>query len=360
MSPVLSWDREEKQPRKSTHEGVTVISYKLFNGSNFSALKFIIAGITIQLLFVLWILRNVRGACSVHSHDLNTLPAGVMIKIVRPQAKLVYDCHEYNRGAYALMFGPSVGNLVGVVEKQLSRKADVIITVCEPIAQYLRQLSGRPVVVLYNTIELSDAPPGEKSHYREKLGLHDFVIAFVGVPRPDYALEELIEAARAHSLRSDKKVSLVFVGNGPDIPHLQEISKDLDFVSFKYYLPLRLALEYVKASDLVYAVLRDTTDNQRIALPVKTFEAMACGVPTLLSHDTYSWTFVKHLGIGMAVNPPTAHEVELAIGFALSDPLTLEEMSKRAREAFFSQFNWNSMAQRLVDVYADFSSARRS
>jgi hypothetical protein len=98
--------------------------------------------------------RSVRGnldqRCKRHPlcHDLDTLPIGIAIKIVRNKVKTIYDAHE----EYSNMIGDfapsSIGAVIAAIERLLPRKADAAITVNEMLAN---RIQNRHVFVVRNT-----------------------------------------------------------------------------------------------------------------------------------------------------------------------------------------------------------------
>jgi glycosyltransferase involved in cell wall biosynthesis len=351
---VLSWDRSGGQPREAVHRGIRVVSFQVLSGKTFSKAKFALAAILFQVICYFWALKNLKGPYAIHVHDFNALGAGALLRATYPRTtKLVYDSHEWTLGAYSEWYSSAIGAIATAVEMKLIAFADVVITVSPPIANYLATITKSPVFVIYNTINRETVPQLDKETAKRELGLDGFVVSFVGIIRQDAAFDELIEAARRFRDKHVTGITFLIVGDGPEIGRIKQNAADLNgSVKFVPFLPRALALKYVRASDLTYAVYRNLGENTRVAMPWKLFESMACGTPVLVREGTYTWTFVSQLGIGLSVGSGTADEVSHAILLAFEQPERSREMSNRARASFLKDYNWNRMAEMLASIYS--------
>jgi glycosyltransferase involved in cell wall biosynthesis len=350
---VLSWDRFGGQPKELDQRGIRVVSFGVLPGVKFSRFKFALSAVLFQLICFFWARKNLKGAYAIHCHDFNTLGAGVLLKMTNHQAKLVFDNHEFTPGAYSEWFNSAIGAVATAVEKKLISFTDAVITVSPQIQQYYASITTSPVYVIYNTITRERVPQLDKQTAKSELGLDGFVVSFVGSIRPDVAFDEFIGAARHFRDHHDAGITFLLVGDGPDLARIKQSAADLDgAVKFVPIVPWAQALKYVKASDLTYAVFRDTGENTRMAMPWKLFESMACGTPILVRGGTYTWKFVSELGIGISVGSITSDQVSEAISQIFKYPEHSQEMSKRARSSFLSDYNWNLMEDRLGSIYS--------
>ncbi|MGA1976105.1 MAG: glycosyltransferase family 4 protein [Conexivisphaerales archaeon] len=367
---VLSWDRMGDQPHGRVVNGVKVVSLKLARGSEFSKVSYAFSALLLQLYCVYWVLRNVRGACIVHANDFNTLSAGALLKVIRAgRLKLVYDCHELTPSAYSEWYGPMVGSFSASLERNLLRRADWVLTVSPPIRGYLAAYSKAPVTVIYNTIRASSVPEQEKSWWKSQLHLDGFVVSYVGMLRQDVCLDLLVEAARSVK-RLGLDIRFVIVGYGPDMDRIRALASGLEgYVKFVPRVPHSVALGYVRASDISYAVYgnsarhtRQVADgialadlNTMVAMPWKVFEAMACGTSVMVMGGTYTWRFVEELGFGLAVKAEDSSEIVEQLRWALENREELGLAAEAARGHFFKDFNWEAMSVHLSAAYDQLS-----
>ncbi|HHH55402.1 MAG TPA: glycosyl transferase family 1, partial [Bacteroidetes bacterium] len=110
--------------------------------------------------------REYKESEIFHCNDLGTLPIAVMIKkFFNPQAKIVYDAHEYETEINGLHGIRKF--LIKQLEKRLISSVDKVITVSDSIAHEYVRLYGieKPTLVL-NTPSYFDVPRFD--HFRKK------------------------------------------------------------------------------------------------------------------------------------------------------------------------------------------------
>jgi glycosyltransferase involved in cell wall biosynthesis len=351
---ILSWDRSGAQPKTSQSPGIDVINYKLLNGATFSKLRYAVSAISFQFACFIWCMKKIKKESSliIHAHDFDTLAAAVFLRILHGnRIKLIYDSHELTPAAFSEWYDKRIGNIVGALEKAFLKFVDAIITVSPPIKQYLSSICDRPVFLIYNTIRLSDVPKQDKEWWRARYGLDGFVVSYVGHVRVDTATEELIEAARkCASITSG--IRFVIVGDGSKLDVAKKQASGTEkYLEFLPHVSHDLALGYLKASDLTFAVYKNLGDNTRIAMPWKVFESMACGTALLVREDTYTWQFVKDLGIGLSAGSGTSEEISNQIIWAFRHPESMRSVSSKAEKRFVAEFNWDNMERTLQRIY---------
>lgn len=93
-------------------------------------------------------------------------------------------------------------------------------------------------------------------------------------------------------------------------------------------------------------VLPSYTENFGLAL----VEAMACGVPVVISNRVNIWREVEEAGAGLVVGCD-AEEVRRALAAVLADPASRQAMGGRARRLVEERFSWGAAGDRMVEVY---------
>jgi glycosyltransferase involved in cell wall biosynthesis len=364
---VISWDRDGHQPSRFEYKGAKVRSLRLIGGKSFSQISFLLSALLLQAYTVYWCLRNSRVSFVLHANDVNTLLGGVIVKLIKGSTvRLVYDCHELTPGIYAAWSNRLwLGVLVGVMEKRLMMYADRVITVSPGYRAYILRETKRDPILVYNVPRVSLVPPDDKETWKKKLGLSGFVVSFVGYIRNTAALEGMIEVAKMFRERNIDGISFVVVGSGPDYERLSSLSKGVDNFRILPDVPYPIALGYVRASDVVFAVYRDWIDDSAktternwlfggsdlLTMHWKVSEAMACDACPIMRSDTVEWKFVNRIGFGLSAGSGTVPEIFQALNWALSNPDKTRALAEIGHRKFLSDFNWENMADRLIMAY---------
>jgi glycosyltransferase involved in cell wall biosynthesis len=91
---------------------------------------------------------------------------------------------------------------------------------------------------------------------------------------------------------------------------------------------------------------------------ISVVEAMACGVPVLISDRVNIWREVVADGAGRAA-PCDAEAVARQITEMLAEPAALERMGAAGRAAVAARYDWATIALRLEQVYEAVITKRR-
>jgi len=357
---VICWDRGLESP-SAVCDGALVHSLKIVNGKR--SLGLVLGAILFQgLAFFqsLRLMRRVGQQVLLHVHDFNAFLPAILLKLLHPSSGLIYDCHEVSYDVYSQWFSPVVGGVVRVLENRFLRYADAVITVSDPIADYLRRFC-HTAEVIYNCPRMTDIPRISKEEARLRLGLpsNPFIVSWVGEIRRTCRLDLLLSAASL----IDKNIQFIVVGSGPLADEFRQTA-ERSRGSRVMVLPRvshEKALLYVAASDLTWVVYYDPKlsllSNIRVALPWKMFESLACGVPVIVEADNLRAAFVEKFGCGVVLKDDAPSYVADVIVSLAEDSGRHHSAGAAARKAAM-QFSWEAMSKRLVHVYSEVENAK--
>ncbi len=92
---------------------------------------------------------------------------------------------------------------------------------------------------------------------------------------------------------------------------------------------------------------KSTGDLARTGVvPLKLFEAMACGVPVIVTDLPGQADIVSGSGCGLVVPPEDPAAIAAAVSTLDSDPELARQMGQRAREAALDKYSWDASAAR--------------
>ena len=157
-------------------------------------------------------------------------------------------------------------------------------------------------------------------------------------------MDEMLEAAK----RNEGCV-LHIAGNGRLTGDVEKAAAECDRVQFLGYIPQAKVLENVSRCDAVVCMMEPRNGNNIIGTPNKLFEAMAYGVPAIVTSGTHSGDLVIRLDCGVAIEY-SAGGMSSAV-LSLKDPGTRRRMGRNGRAASERDYNWKAMKERLCSVY---------
>ena len=252
--------------------------------------------------FIFYVIKRYRKADILHCNDLNTLPIGVIIKVVfNRDAKIIYDAHEYETEVNGLQYLQK--KLLSLLERALIKFTDKVITVSDSIANEYHRLYDiqKPSIVL-NCPAYTEVV--EHDLFREELNIRREQVIFLyqGGLSKGRGIEILLESFS--KIDSDKCI-IVFMGEGlleKDIKNYEAKSSN---IFFKHAVPSNVLLDYTSSADYGILFYEDTCLNHRYCSPNKIFEYLMAGIPVVVSSLFEMERLVEKYGVGIVAEKNT-------------------------------------------------------
>ncbi|HET7725832.1 MAG TPA: glycosyltransferase family 4 protein [Candidatus Limnocylindrales bacterium] len=317
------------------------------------------------------ILRRVRIFLMLRSHRRNALrqaPAadiyhgmaymgiGVALALGRRHGgKVLYDSRDIYMVAanLAKLRGPAKW-LLARAEKRWAQAADRVLTVNVPYAEELARRFDVPMPLVVMNCSYRFTPPEPRERrFHEALGLtpETRVVLYQGGFSPERGIEELVKA-----IHQVPNAALVCMGYGVLEPKLRDWAAEPRNAGKLYVLPAvdpTEVIPWVACADVVGALFQPTTLNHRLSTPNKFLEAMAAGVPTVVSDDPGMAPIARDAGCGIPVDPLDIDAIAAAIRTILDAPEDERRAwRERALAAAHDRYNWETQVQGLLEEYA--------
>jgi glycosyltransferase involved in cell wall biosynthesis len=275
---------------------------------------------------------------AVHCHNLDTLLSGVLLK-KKFGIKLIYDAHEIFGYMIAREMPSFIVWFAFQLEKRLLRFVDHIITVNEPLQEYFKSISTKPLTIIMNCKDLVSneyIPPKTK----------EFTLIYIGVLHTSRMFPELIDI-----IGTIKKVKFIIAGKKENLfEEVQQRSKKYPNIQFLGPIPYTEVIPKTLASDVVICIISPQDRNNKIGLANKQFEAMVCGRPIICTKDTYAGQLIEKLSCGLLVDY-TKESITEAIIKLRDNPPICEQLGKNAFTAAQTQYNWEKEKEKLIAIY---------
>jgi len=288
-------------------------------------------------------------------HGMAYMGIGVALALGRRHGgRVLYDSRDIYMVAanLAKLRGPAKW-LLARAERSWAQAADRVLTVNVPYAEELarRFEVPMPLVVMNCSYRFTPPEPRER-RFHEALGLptETRVVLYQGGFSPERGIEELVQAIH----RVDRAV-LVCMGYGVLEPKLREWAASPEHAGKVFVLPAvdpTEVIPWVACADVVGALFQPTTLNHRLSTPNKFLEAMAAGVPTVVSDDPGMAPIARETGCGIPVDPLDVDAIAAAIRTILDAPDDERRAwRERALAAAHGTYNWETQVQGLLEEY---------
>jgi glycosyltransferase involved in cell wall biosynthesis len=291
-----------------------------------------------------------------HANDLETLPAALLLRR-RYGGSVIYDSHEL----YLEMPGPRrMGRLrrwlLRQAEGVMTRSADAVVTINDPIAAELEQKYGvaRPVVIhsyppLWSPGDRFTSPL--RPAIRE-LGVADDLglVTYHGAFQAGRGIEQLLEAA----LPIDT-LAVALLGDGPLAAWIRERAASPAWhrrLALLPVVPPDELLAWLAGADLSACLIQPVSRTYLLSSPNKLFQAIAARVPVLATKYGPIGEIVERYGVGVACDPTDVAQVSEGLRRLLAmSPGEVAGLRENARRAHEETLNWEHEAGRLEALY---------
>ncbi len=248
-------------------------------------------------------------------------------------------------------------------ETRCLTEADAVVTLSESMRAEIiaRGVPADHVFVVPNGVDTDVFRPGERRRdLVDRLGLGD-AFTFGYVSNLDHyreGHEALVEAAVALRQRGVPAVALI-IGDGSRRDELEALADRLDAkdaVVFTGKVPHDEVLDYYRLLD-VFVVPRVAERAARLVTPLKPFEAMAAGLPVVVSDLEALLEIIGGGERGRAFRAGDAESLAETLVELYEDPGLRSELAERGRTWVVAERQWSANALAYAEIYA---TAKRS
>jgi glycosyltransferase involved in cell wall biosynthesis len=190
-------------------------------------------------------------------------------------------------------------------------------------------------------------PSRRDRELRERLfGDSPVVAVYAGLHGIAQGLDQLLDAAALLNHGAD--LTLAFVGDGPVRQELEDAAaqRGLTNVRFTGSQPRSLMPSLLASADIAIVPVRKGIQ----AVPSKLFEALASGVPIVLSAEGDVVELVESAGAGLAVEPGDVQGLARALEALAGSPEQRSRMGAAGRKLVVERYDRKAICGRFVDA----------
>lgn len=282
-----------------------------------------------------------------HFHDPELILVGLLLKLRGKQ--VVWDIHEdLPRQVLTKHWIP------GGLRRIVSKAAEAVESFCElgfdaiaaatPVIAH--RFTQKKTFNIQNFPVLHESADFKAEPYTER----DPIVVYVGGIGAIRGAREMVAAMDLLPRASHARLALAGVFSPPGLEaELQRIPgwKRVEFVGWRSQNEVKELL----AESRVGLVLFHPAPNHTEAQPNKLFEYMVAGIPVIVSDFPLWRDIVEKVGCGLLVDPLKPRAIAESIQWILEHPQQAEAMGKRGQAAVVAQYNWDTEAQKLLELY---------
>jgi glycosyltransferase involved in cell wall biosynthesis len=289
-----------------------------------------------------------KQASLLVSNDLDTLLANYAASKFKPNARLVYDSHEYFTEVPELIHRPRVQKVWVGIESWIFPKLKTIYTVNESIAQIYRDKYRKDVLVVRNI------SPSFQSHSlpsKSELGIPEntFLIIIQGAGiNVDRGSEEAIEA-----MKMVENACLMIVGDGDVVTQLKKtveqegLSEKVRFYGKRPYAEM---MAFTQHADVGLTLDKPTNMNYLYSLPNKVFDYIHASTPIIATDLVEIKRVIEKHELGTVLTELTPENLAYAIRDLQENPIKLAHFKANCEKASTVE-NWENEQQILEEIY---------
>jgi N-acetyl-alpha-D-glucosaminyl L-malate synthase BshA len=224
-------------------------------------------------------------------------------------------------------------------------RSDVVTSVSRFLKNETQRIMNvsREIVVIHNFVDTQRFRPAEdRRTLKKKLLATDFpVLIHISNFRPIKRTPDLVHILRL--VVRKRAATLLLLGDGPDLSEVRYLVREFGLTDRVIFAgAVTDVVPYIQASD----VLLLTSEFEAFGLVA--LEAMACGVPTIVSHASSLPEIVGDAGL--MIDPYRPDELLRALEGALRDRELLQSLRERGL-ARAGMFSWQETAHRTKELF---------
>jgi len=293
-------------------------------------------------------LRYIKKSAIVLAHSpgvVSGLPALILAKLFR---KLLLIDHMDIKDPDTPWF----------IYNKVLRNADTVMAISQYLKEEAREKGCKNVVYLpiFIDTDFFQKDTLARARIRKELGIEDrgILIGYTGSFWRGEGLALILQAFRNLSLRH-RHIRLALIGTGnvadsDDIAGLVSRLQLEDVVTLVSPQPHELMPKYLSAFDIACSPKIDCEEN-RAANPVKIYEYMSMGLPTVASAVGEISNVIQDGIDGFLIRPGDQSDLKATLDHAIQNHELAKKVGERAREKMISSYSQETGLRKIEAIF---------
>ena len=229
------------------------------------------------------------------------------------------------------------------------KKSDGIIVLSNEMKKELESagFKRKKIFLIPNCVDIRKFKPSEnKSIVKEKLGFKDEkIIIFVGRLTKQKGIDYLLEAFKDINI---PEKFLIIIGDGELKKYLVNKVEKLNIKEKVLFLgKIENVTQYLQIADVF--VLPSISEG----LPISLLEAMACGLPVVVSEVGGNIDIVENKINGYLIEPRNISKIKNAIEELLKDEKKMKLVSEKNRKKIEENYSYEIIIEKYLKLYLE-------
>ena len=291
-----------------------------------------------------------------HFHDPELIPLGLMLKVLRPSAAIVYDVHEDYPAMMRVKYWipkplrPLMAQAAHLANTAAGVCLDGIVVADPSVQQDFQHVARHKAIVYYNFPTLSLFTPDTT-----ELSVAQADLVYIGGMSERAGIFVLLDAL-ALLARQGSTPSVRLAGYTDGAAGLAAIQQGIAQRGLSQQVELRGRIPHTQVPAWIRSGRIGLVMLQPIAkfmknIPTKMFEYWACGLPVIASDLPPIRPFLTDGKNGLRFDPTSAADLARAIDWLVQHPGKSRMMGQHGQKQVQTDWNNDRQIKALVDLY---------
>lgn len=227
-------------------------------------------------------------------------------------------------------------------DRRMLSLATTVVCISESLHEFVDETLGLGSIVVPNGIDPERIPSSLAERTRDRQSRETHVV-YAGLLKPEYGLEESIEAL--DPIADERRIRLTLYGDGPLRPVLRSLAASRSWLSVAGAVDFDRMPELLADADIL---LYPTSEFNKFQSPTKLFEYMAAARPIVAARTQQTTTLLDHGRLGLLFEINDVHSLRSCIQSVLDNYDEALSKATDARREVLAHHTWDQRLELIL------------